>query len=186
MFEHEREVLRATLKLSQPTFRQTLLVAALYAAQAVVCVVLLKQLYEWQHWPAVIWAMVSTILALQPGLSQSVVTSIIRILANTVGAGVALIVSKLPLHPEIQLVLSLVIVVFVCEGLRLSLALRTACVAVIIVLTVSEGHVLVSGAERFTATVIGCMMALLVQLLTDVVWKQIPGHRRVRGAAMKS
>jgi uncharacterized membrane protein YgaE (UPF0421/DUF939 family) len=185
MFQHEIEALRATLKLSRPTFRQTMLVAALYAGQAVICIVLLKQLYVWRHWPAVTWAMISTILALQPGISQSVVTSVIRIAANTVGASVALAVSRMSLQPEFQLILSLIIVVFACESLRLSLALRTACVAVIIVLTVNEGHVLTTGTQRFTATVMGCLMALLVQLLTDVIWKKLPGPRRVI-AAMKS
>jgi uncharacterized membrane protein YgaE (UPF0421/DUF939 family) len=169
MLEAERKALRDTFKLSKPTMREAMMVAALYSAQAVVCVVLLKWLYGHMQWRAVLWAMVSAILALQPGLSQSVVTSIIRIAANTVGAGVALAMAQIHLPNEIVLILSLVAVVFLCELLRLNFALRTACVAALIVLTASEGHVLSTGAERFTATVIGCLTALLVQLCTDLI-----------------
>jgi hypothetical protein len=175
MFQAEFDALRATLKLSRPTLRETVMVAALYAAQAVVCVVILRRLYTHEHWKAVLWAMISAILALQPGLSQSVVTSLIRIAANTVGAGVALGASRVPIRPELQLICALVVVVFTCGLLRLELALRTACVAAMIVLTSSEGHVLSSGTDRFTATVVGCLMALLVQLATDAIRKTLPG-----------
>jgi len=177
MFEAEREAFRAVIKLPRPTMLETLEMAALYAAQAVVCVLLLKFLFQHFGWPAEIWAIISSILALQPGWSQSVVTSVIRIIATTVGAGVALSVSFIHLHPELQLIVSLVIVVFVCELLRLDTALRTACVAVIIVLTVNPEHVLTTGKDRFFATILGCLMALLVQLVTDLVWAAVKPKR---------
>jgi uncharacterized membrane protein YgaE (UPF0421/DUF939 family) len=187
MFEAEKKALKETLKLSQPTLRETMLVAALYATQAIICVVLLEWIYGWGHWLGVLWAMIAAILALQPGLSQSVVTSIIRIAANTVGAGVALGVAhlhlaKLHLTVELQLILSLVIIVFTCELLRLNLALRTACVAAIIVLTANDGHVRTSALERFSATVAGCLMALIVQVCTDLVLKKLLPGRRVETA----
>jgi uncharacterized membrane protein YgaE (UPF0421/DUF939 family) len=154
-----------------------MLLAALYAAQAVVCVLLLKVLFSHFHWPAQIWATISAVLALQPGWSQSVVTSVIRIIATTVGAGVALMVSRIHFHPELQLIVSLVIVVFVCELLRLDTALRTACVAVIIVLTANAGSIVNTGKDRFFATMVGCLMALLVQLVTDLAWNAVKPKR---------
>jgi uncharacterized membrane protein YgaE (UPF0421/DUF939 family) len=175
MFKADFDALRATLKLSQPTMRETLVVAGLYAAQAVVCVAILKWIYTHQHWDAVLWAMISAILALQPGLSQSVVTSIIRIAANTVGAGVALGIAQIPVPADLRLIVSLIIVVFTCEVLRLELALRTACVAAMIVLTSNEGHVFTTGTQRFTATIIGCTMALVVQLMTDLIREKVGG-----------
>jgi uncharacterized membrane protein YgaE (UPF0421/DUF939 family) len=173
MFKAELEALRATLKLSQPTMREALLVAGLYAAQAVLCVVILKWIYSNQHWGAVLWAMISAILALQPGLSQSVVTSVIRIAANTVGAGVALLIGLIPIAAEFQLIIALILVVFICQLLRLEFALRTACVAAMIVLTNGEGRIFTTGTERFTATLVGCAMALLVQLATDLIREKV-------------
>jgi hypothetical protein len=61
------------------------------------------------------------------------------------------------------------VVVIVCESLRLDPALRTACVAVIIVLTANEGHVRNSSFERFSAVVLGCLMAMSVQIITDIL-----------------
>lgn len=184
MFEAEKKKLKETLKLSRPTLRETMLVAALYAVQAVVCIVILHWLYDWRDWHGVLWAMVAAIMALQPGLSQSVVTSFIRITANTVGAGVALGVAQLHVREEWQLIISLPIIVFSCELLRLNLALRTACVAAVIVLTTSEGHVQTSALERFTATIVGCLMALVVQACTDAVLKKVLPDRET--AALKS
>jgi uncharacterized membrane protein YgaE (UPF0421/DUF939 family) len=173
MFKAEIQSLGATFKMSRPTLRGSMLVAGLYAGQAVVCVVILKWVYAHAHWHSVMWAMISAILALQPGLSQSMVTSIIRIIANTVGAVVALAVSQIPFKPELKLIVALVIVVFGCELLRLETALRTACVAAIIVLSTSEGHFFESSTERCTATIVGCLMALVIQLLTDMTWSRL-------------
>ena len=170
MLEIHKDAFRAVLKLPRPTMRETLELASLYSAQAVVCVVVLKLLFARFGLPAVFWAIISSILALQPGWSQSVVTSVIRIVATLVGAGVALTVSKVHFAPELQLIVSLVIVVFICELLRLDLALRTACVTVVIVLSLNEGHVSSTAADRCLATILGCLMALLVQFITDLVW----------------
>ncbi len=177
MFEAEREAFRMVLKLPRPTMKQTLELAALYAAQAVICVVLLKMLFCRFVWPGSIWAFISAILALQPGWSQSVVTSVIRIVATVVGATVALLMSKAPIPPVFQLIAALVVVVFVCELLRLDIALRTACVSAVIVLTLSEGHVLTTAQDRSFATIAGCLMALLVQLVTDIIWTRVAGKR---------
>ena len=86
-------------------------------------------------------------------------TSVVRVLANTVGAGVALVVGHLaavigPVHRQVAV--SIAVVVFTCELLRLGQALRTACVAAVIVLTVGGPHLSSSGEERFAATIVGC------------------------------
>ena len=182
MFEAERAAFRQTFVLSRPTVRETLALAAVYVAQAAVCVVLLTVGYKHTAHGGAMWAVVSAVLALQPGLQQSVVTSVIRILANTVGAAVGLVVGELAGGGMWQVILAIAVIVPVCELLRLSLALRTACVAAIIVLTVGgglDGHVArlsTTAAERFTATLIGCGTALLVQLTTDLVRKRLPGR----------
>ena len=82
---------------------------------------------------------------------------------------------------EWPLILAIAITVPVCELLRLGLAVRTACVAAIIVLTVGgglagNGHLVSTGAERFVATVAGCGSALVVQLATDALRKLVTGR----------
>ncbi len=183
MFQAERQAIRSTFKLSRPTVRETLIVSALYTAQATACVLLLSWGYRHTKHHGDTWAIISAILALQPSRYQSVVTSFVRILANTVGASVGLLVGETMIHlaDEWQIILAIAIVVPTCEMLRLNLALRTACVAAIIVLAVGggmDGHpkLLTTGEERFVATVVGCGAALLVQVATDLIRKAITGR----------
>jgi len=169
MLETHREALRQVFKRSRPTVRETAIFAALYIAQAVVCILALKGLYAAIGWLGVLWAMISAVLALQPGIAQSLATSVVRILANTVGAVVGYLVGRSLGNGLWQLLTALAVVVVVCEAARLDLALRTACVAVIIVLTTNDGRVGTSSFERFSAVLIGCGMAMLVQILTDLL-----------------
>jgi len=169
MLESHREALRQIFKLPRPTARETAIFAALYIAQAIVCILALKALYWWIGWLGVLWAMISAVLALQPGTAQSLATSVLRILANTVGAAVGYLVGRYLGDGLWQLLAAITLVVIVCESLRLDPALRTACVAVVIVLTTNAGHVGTSSFERFSAVLIGCGIAMTVQIITDIL-----------------
>jgi uncharacterized membrane protein YgaE (UPF0421/DUF939 family) len=182
MFTAERESLRALFSTPRPSVWETLEVAGLFSLQATICIVLLEWGYSRTLLDGRIWAIVSAILALQPGFQQSVVTSVLRILANTVGAGVALFIGWTSYlgPPEVRLIMAIIIVVFTCELLRLEQALRTACVAVIIVLTVGgKSQIVSSGEERFLATILGCGMAMFVQLATDFIREKMKGRKIV-------
>jgi uncharacterized membrane protein YgaE (UPF0421/DUF939 family) len=169
MFQTHRRALNEIFKLPRPTIRETVIFSALYIAQAIVCILALKGLYAATGWLGVLWAMISAVLALQPGTRQSLATSILRILANTVGAVVGYLVGRYLGDGLWQLLTAITLVVIVCESLRLDPALRTACVAVIIVLTANNGHVGTSSLERFSSVLVGCGMALVVQVITDIV-----------------
>jgi len=169
MLESHREALRQIFKLPRPTIRETAIFSALYIVQAIVCILALKALYSWLGWLGVLWAMISAVLALQPGTAQSLATSVVRILANTVGAVVGYLVGRYLGDGLWQLLVAITVVVIVCESLRLDPALRTACVAVIIVLTANDGHFRASSFERFSAVVMGCLMAMSVQIVTDIL-----------------
>jgi uncharacterized membrane protein YccC len=169
MLESHREALRQIFKLPRPTIRETAIFSALYIVQAIVCILALKALYSWLGWLGVLWAMISAVLALQPGTAQSLATSVVRILANTVGAVVGYLVGRYLGDGLAQLLIAITVVVIVCESLRLDPALRTACVAVIIVLNANAGHVGTSSLERFSAVLMGCGMAMTVQIITDIL-----------------
>jgi hypothetical protein len=169
MLESHRQALCQIFKLPRPTVRETAIFAALYIVQAAICILAIKALYSAVGWLGVLWAMISAVLALQPGSAQSLATSVLRILANTVGAIVGYGVGRYLGDGLWQLLAALTIVVIVCESLRLDPALRTACVAVLIVLTANVGNVRASSLERFSAVLIGCGVAMAVQIATDIV-----------------
>ncbi|MBV8780704.1 MAG: FUSC family protein [Phycisphaerae bacterium] len=173
MFDAHRAALRAVFKLPRPTKRETAAFAALYVLQASCCVLFLEWFYKATGWPGMIWAIISSVLALQPGMSQSFVTAVLRIMANTVGASVAFVIGSWLGTGQWQLLLAIAIVVASCEVLHIDLALRTACVAVVIVLTESNGLLRTSSLERFGAVICGCLTALVIQAITDLIREEM-------------
>jgi hypothetical protein len=169
MLESHREALTQIFKLPRPTVRETAVFAVLYILQAIICLVALKAFYHAVGWLGVLWAMISAVLALQPGSAQSLATSVLRILANTVGAAIAYLVARTLGEGIWQELVAITGVVIVCESLRLDPALRTACVAVLIVMNANDGHFRTSSLERVSAVIIGCGVALLVQIITDLL-----------------
>jgi len=168
LLDQNEHLALSRLLLGRPrTVRQALAAATLFAGQAVVCAVLLLWGYGYFKKPAGNWAIMSACLALQPGLVQSIGASLVRIAANVVGAIIGLAVGSLLGVGGWQLIVALVAVVFACQLLRLDLALRSACVTVIIILTFNHGNVLLTGLERSSAVIIGCSLAVIVQMVIE-------------------
>ncbi|HEY4328938.1 MAG TPA: FUSC family protein [Phycisphaerae bacterium] len=151
------------------TTRETLQEAAGYAIQIVLCAAFLLWAYNLVGAQGVMWAIVSAILVVQPGIEQSISTSAIRIAANLVGGAVGFGVGVFCGTTAGPLLAALVITVFVCEILRLDLGVRTACVATLIVMTSSVGKVSTSSFERLTAVLIGCLVAILLQIVVGTL-----------------
>lgn len=164
MFESERQILRQVFKLPCPTLRHSMVLAAIYAAQAVLCTVILTIGYTWKNAPGLGWAIISAILVLQPGISASLAASVARILANIVGAAVALFIDWYFGVGTWQLLAAIVIIVFLCESLRLDMGLRAACVSAIIIMTFHESRVVMTALDRSISVIVGSALAVVVQI----------------------
>jgi len=164
MFELEKKALGKCFKLPQPTLRESMLLAAIYTAQAVLCTAVLTLAYAWEKAPDVGWAIISSILVLQPGITESLSASIVRILANIVGATVALIVVGFLGIGLWQVLAAIVVIVFICELLRLDMGLRAACVSAIIIMTFRESSVFMAAVARSISVIIGSALAVVVQV----------------------
>jgi uncharacterized membrane protein YgaE (UPF0421/DUF939 family) len=145
------------------TFPGKVRTAAVYAAQVLCCAVILLTGYRLAHAPSVQWAIVSAVMVMQPGLKESVKASLDRIAANLIGAAVGLLVAWLVGDSAWQFLLALTAVIFICVGARLEGSLRSACVAVTIVMLTAEGNVVASGLERAISVIAGCAVALVVE-----------------------
>jgi uncharacterized membrane protein YgaE (UPF0421/DUF939 family) len=143
-------------------------VAILYAVQIVACAVILLAGYRATKAPSVEWAIVTAAVVLQPGLKESLAASMNRIAANLIGAGVGLGIGELAGDSEWQFIVGLIVVIFICERLRLEQSLRSACVAVTIVMVAHGESLVASGVQRTASVVIGSGVALLAQYVTDV------------------
>ncbi len=181
---HERLAILRLIQVDRPNNRQSLQTAALYAAQVVLASALLMEGYHVYGSPAGLWAVISAALVVQPAMEQSIAASAVRIAANTVGGAAGMLVGYLLGDGIWQFLLALVLVVFICNLLKLDLGLRTTCVSVAVIMIRSQGHVVTTSRERLVAVVIGCVTALLVQLLAEAVRKKLGWHGPDMSAAL--
>jgi len=105
------------------------------------------------------------VLVLYPGINQSLSAALIRIAANLLGGFVGFAIGYYFGTDMMRVVLAVIILVFIGELLHLDLALRTACVAAIIVLSAHTTNIALSAIERMIAVVSGCSAALIVQII---------------------
>jgi uncharacterized membrane protein YgaE (UPF0421/DUF939 family) len=160
--------------------RQSLHETVIYAAQMVFCSAVLLAGYRLAHAAAVQWAIITVAVILQPGLQATLTASTSRIAANLIGAAVGLGTGLILGDSYWQFILALLITIFLCHGIRLDQSMRSACVAVAIVMLSSEGHLVSSGLERTTAVIIGCAAALAVGLGTRFIWRPFPLRGRLK------
>jgi len=158
-----------------PPYSRALWVAGIsYALQVVFCSSVLWGAYAQFDASGANWAVVSSVVVLQPGLTQSVQASVFRIAANLLGALVGLGFGWTLGTGAWQTIAAMAVVVICCLALRLEQSLRTACVSVIIVMTASLGNLATTGVQRVIAVFIGSTLAVVVQLAFEA------GLRRLR------
>jgi uncharacterized membrane protein YgaE (UPF0421/DUF939 family) len=155
------------IQAQRPNDRQSLRMAALYAAQVLVASSLLLVGYHYISERQSVWALVSAMAVTEPALQQSIVASATRIAASIVGGIAGMLAAHFLGYGAWQFLLTIVVVVFLCERLRLDSAVRNACITVVIVMMFQEGKVFAWGAGRVVAVVVGCVLALIVQLAFD-------------------
>jgi uncharacterized membrane protein YgaE (UPF0421/DUF939 family) len=155
------------IRASRPRGRKSLEAALIFAGQTVICAFLLLFVYERLHGPASSWALISAVLVMQPGFQQSMAASATRIVANLIGGLTAAAIGLIAGHGPIAISVGFVLIILICEYLRLDMGVMTACVSVVIVLGKTDGDVVHSGLDRVFAVVLGCLIGLIVQLLSE-------------------
>jgi uncharacterized membrane protein YgaE (UPF0421/DUF939 family) len=109
------------------------------------------------------WAAVSAVLVLQPGVQGSLKASIVRVLANLLGAGIGVVVGVAFQNRLAAICVSLVLLILVCELLRLDAGVRSACASLLIVTMTPDSSLIHRGVERASAVGMGCAIALALQ-----------------------
>jgi uncharacterized membrane protein YgaE (UPF0421/DUF939 family) len=162
---HERQAMIRLIRSQPRPTAESIRTAAMYAAQVLVTVALLLMVYRVLDGKAVMWALVSAVLVVQPVFVQSIAVSVVRVAANTVAGLVGIVMTRFFGNGVWQMLVAMVIVIAICERLRLDLGLRTACVSLIIIMMSRGSEVFSTGTQRLGAVVVGCVSALIVQLI---------------------
>jgi uncharacterized membrane protein YgaE (UPF0421/DUF939 family) len=163
--------------------RGSLLAAAVYALESLVCMAIVVYCYQRFDLGSAMWAVVSAVLVLQPGLEQSYGASATRFVSNLIGALTGAAVDHLHGHSAADVAVALVLVVAFCEVLRLDQGLRSACASVLIVMM--GGTVVAHATERrVLAVIIGCSTALVVQIVAEKAQRLLPEGMARRGPSV--
>jgi uncharacterized membrane protein YgaE (UPF0421/DUF939 family) len=155
-----------TAVIANRSRRESIVFALVFSAEAAVCAILLWIGYSLASAPDLVWAIVSAFLVLQPEFSQSITIALTRVAANLIGAAVGLVVGATLGVGLGALIVAILIASLACGFFKLDVALRTACVAIVIVMNAGHEHIVASGTQRFLSVTIGCMSAILLQLAT--------------------
>jgi len=116
-----------------------------------------------------IWAVVSSIVVILPGVKSALASASLRVLANGIGAGIGVGIAALYLPMVASLALGLVAVAAACRALGLDAAARSGGVALVIVLLRPEHGALGSSETRVLHVALGCGVALAVTLVVTQV-----------------
>ncbi|MGC4033334.1 MAG: FUSC family protein [Tepidisphaeraceae bacterium] len=167
--------LRSIIAAPRRTTAQSLAAASFFALQLAVAAGAIGIGYTaYGRSAGMTWAIVSAILILYPGITQSFSAAMLRIAANLLGSAIGFTVGYWAGTDLTYIIVALIITVFVGELLRMDLALRTACVATVIVMSAKDHHVETTVAERLVSVIIGCGTALSVQLAASPMRRFLP------------
>ncbi|MDD5140313.1 MAG: FUSC family protein [Verrucomicrobiales bacterium] len=142
--------------------------AVVFSAKAAIAAVVAVLCYEFIKLPGAPWvASVSAVLVTQPNLHSSFQASLMRVIANLVGAfgGAVLLVATG--QPVVAMAIGVMLTGLVCYLLKQDDMLRPAFVAVIIVTLIGEHDKWHSSLDRVLAVSVGCVCALGVGFLFD-------------------
>jgi uncharacterized membrane protein YccC len=110
-----------------------------------------------------IWAIITAVLILQPGLDTSMSASGVRIVATLLVASVGTAATLLIGTGVAALLAGILVTLILCYLVRLDLPVRQACLTVPIVQMWHSGSVVHVDDERITAVLAGCIVPLIAQ-----------------------
>jgi uncharacterized membrane protein YgaE (UPF0421/DUF939 family) len=144
--------------------------AIIFTAKAAVATVVAVLGYELAGLPGAPWvAAVSAVVVTQPDLHASLKASLMRVLANLIGAFGGAVMLALTHQPLVAMAIGIMVTGLFCYLLKQDDVLRPAFVAVIIVTLIGQHDEWRSSLDRVLGVVFGCVCALLVGFLFDKI-----------------
>ncbi|HSI85183.1 MAG: aromatic acid exporter family protein [Candidatus Methylacidiphilales bacterium] len=153
-------------------FRPNGFEALVFSARAAIAASLAYEFYSCLGQSGVAWATISALIVMQPTLHGSMRASMVRCLANLVGAFAGAVCSITLGHNIMSCMAGIMLTGLLCHYFHLDASLPSAYAGcAIVILTVLGEPVWHGSLDRVLAVVTGCAMALIVTYLTDLLIK---------------
>ena len=138
-------------------------VATRYGVELLTSMMILLWGYHMARAQGAVWAIITAILVLQPGLDKSMSASGVFIVATLLGASAGTAAALLIPTEAAALLGGVLVTVILCHLFHLDLHVRVACLTVPIVQTWHQGSIIHVDYERTAAILAGCAVAVIVQ-----------------------
>jgi uncharacterized membrane protein YgaE (UPF0421/DUF939 family) len=146
------------------------LAAIIFSAKAAVAAVVAALTYKYLALPGSPWvAAVSAVLVTQPKLHSSLKASSLRVIANLAGAFGGVVLSVLIGQPLGAMAAGVMLTGLICYLLKQDDMLRPAFVAVILVTLAGADDKWHSSLDRVVGVIAGCLCALAIGFLFDIL-----------------
>ncbi|MCO6174741.1 FUSC family protein [Flavobacterium sp. NRK F10] len=114
------------------------------------------------------WALLSIVLVISPEAKDSKRLAIERFKANFIGSGIGLLCFLIGAPNFFMIIVGIVLAIIICYVFKLMNVVRTAIVALIIVLIYERDNMSWMGAiERFSGVALGCLIGLAITVITS-------------------
>jgi len=143
--------------------------ALIFSTKAAVAAVAAVLLFGLTGLTGGIWAAVSAVIVTQPSVHPSVKASLMRVIANLIGASVGAVMSVALGHQMLSLAVGVLVTGMICHFTKLDEALRPAYAAVVIVIMSPDTRGWYGPLDRVLAVFLGCVCALVVGFVCDKI-----------------
>jgi uncharacterized membrane protein YccC len=151
-----------------------------YIVKCVAGVIVCYLLYKWLPQYPFYWAIISVVIVLSPDNSTS--QAVDRIKANVLGCTVGMCLYPLHLPNLLLLCAGVVITAVIGLAIKLGAALRSALAALIIItIDIEQGDDWYIAIGRMFCVVAGCLVALLVTILFNVIFDKLGKNLKLGG-----
>lgn len=149
-----------------------------YALRALSAAMLALLLGRLLHLESSLWAVVSAVVVIMPTNDASVTSALLRVIANVVGAGAGAAIAALHLGVPAGLAAGILLVSALCSLLAIDGAVRSANVALVIVLVRNPDSVMGSSEVRVAQVLLGCACALAVTIVAAAIERRIRARQQ--------
>lgn len=125
------------------------------------------ELYTHFENPQLYWVLLSIVLVISPEAKDSKKIAIERFKANLIGSGIGLLCYFIGTPDRFIIAVGIILTISVCYFFNLMEVVRTAVVAIIIVMIHEQDSLSWTAAVEHLGVAIGCVIGLLVTVITS-------------------
>lgn len=117
------------------------------------------------HLESLTWCLVSALIVLSPEGRDTYKLSMVRIRGNLIGAVIGIALVQFQSSEFLLICVGVGLAIVICFALRMEAGVRSACVAIVIIMHGSPNRDWHTALDRIISVLVGCAIALLITFI---------------------